>query len=222
MTTGAKIAADNKAFLRAKSHSRRVWWTKRLLPLAAVSAVVVMIGAVFLHRVLPDVALNLPNATVQDGKLVMANPKMDGFTSDKRRYNVTAQRATQDLRGKSALELDQLRADVELDDGRDALLVSPTGIFDNAANRLTLPEQAVLTTTDGMRAEFGRADINVQTGAVDASQNVKITSKDTTIIAETMRLKSGGKHIVFENNVQVVMQPTAELSGTTGDSKPVQ
>lgn len=200
-----------RAFKSAQTHSKRVRWFKRILPLGAL-AIVALVGATaVLSRAGLNIAIDLPNTTISEGKLVMANPNLDGFTSDERPFRVTAVRAIQDLEVQEALELEQLSAKVELEDGQSVQLTSSTGTFDSNANRLVLPNEAVLTTTDGVRATMGQADINIKTGSVAATDSVQIVGSETSITAQAMQIDQGGKRILFEENVRLVLKPKADI-----------
>lgn len=210
MSQNTAQTAKQRAFLQAQTHSRRVRFVKRALPFVAIMALVAVGSTVLASRVVPDLAINLPASTIQDGKLVMANPNMDGFTSDNRPFRVTATRAIQDLKAQEAMELEELSADVELKDGKSARLTSPTGVFDSNANTLLLPNQAVLTLSDGVRAIMGQADIDIRAGTVVATKSVEVINPESQITAKAMQIEDGGQRILFEQDVQLVIKPKAD------------
>ena len=82
VTTDAPRSVDRrKAFVRAERHSRRVRWLKVLLPGLAVAGIVGFVGWSYLS--VPSVeGVAVQGAAVSDGKMVMANPKLDGFTKE--------------------------------------------------------------------------------------------------------------------------------------------
>lgn len=196
-----------RAFRDAQSHSKRVRWLKRILPICSVGIVCVLGATLLISRPSSSVTFDLPSTTLVDGKLVMANPNLDGFTNDGRPFAVTAVRAIQDLAVQDELELDELAANVELKNGQSAQLTSQTGIFNSNSNLLVLPSNAFLTTSDGMRATMGQADINIQSGSVSATNSVKIVNTESVITAEAMQIEDGGRRIFFEHNVRLVLQP---------------
>lgn len=206
--------AKERAFRNAQRHSKRVRWFKRMLPIGALAIIGLISATVIISRGGLNIAIDLPNTTISEGKLVMANPNLDGFTADERPFRVTALRAIQDLEVQEALELQELSANVELEDGQFVELTSSTGTFDSNANRLVLPNQAVLTTSDGVRATMGQADINIKTGTVAASDSVQIEGAETVISAEAMHIEQGGKRILFEDNVRLVLKPKPDIKGT--------
>ena len=213
MAEHTDIQIKERAFQSAQTHSKRVRWIKRFLPFFAFGIVCIAGATIILSRTSLDVAFDLPNTTLVDGKLVMANPNLDGFTKDERPFRVTAVRAIQDLAVQDALELESLSADVELEDGQTARLTSPTGIFDSNSNLLVLPSEALIIRSDGLRATMGQANINIQSGSVNATNSVKIVNPESMITAEAMQIENGGKRIVFEQNVRLVIQPQPNNKG---------
>ncbi len=196
-------------YRNAASHSGRVRILKWALPAVAVVAVVgVVIVMVVARMGIAAVDVNLAGSTIVDGKLVMADPKLDGFTPDKRAYRVAARTATQVI-GDSQISLDGLRADLEMEGGGNAWLTSDTGRFDPDRNFLTLDSRSVLETSDGLKAEFSRAEIDMASGSVSASGEVTIEQPGSSIIADTLVIENGGKRLVFEKDVSVVIQGSA-------------
>ena len=66
-------------FATARSHSRRVRRLKFALPVAALLLAAGFVGYAYMSSPL-SIAFDLSNVQVQDGKLVMTDPKLDGFT----------------------------------------------------------------------------------------------------------------------------------------------
>ena len=213
MAENTKNLAKERAYKNAQSHSRRVRWVKRLLPVFATGIVCVVVATIYISRPNSSFGIDLPNTTLSDGKLVMANPNLDGFTNEDRPYRVSAKRAIQDLAVQDALELEELSAVVELEDGQSARLTSSIGRFVSNANTLNLPSETILTTSDGLRATLGQADINIKTGSVEARNSIKIDNSESVITAESMQIENGGKRIFFEENVRLVLQPKSNDIG---------
>lgn len=221
MKASISQATRSTAYRRAQGHSRRVAVVKFALPVVALAGLLLIVGAIYMPRILPDVSVDLANTAITDGKLVMANPKLDGFTPDKRAYTVTATRATQNLDNSGAVELENLRATVEMSDGETAVLVSDTGNYDNTANSLELPNPSTMEMTDGTTAQMARSNIDMRSGSVDAFGGVTISRNGTRISAETMKVSENGKRVVFEKTVRLVMDPkrgekVTTASGPTG------
>jgi len=210
---------NGRRFARAASHSRRVRLLRWLVPAIAVVAFVGVAGVMVISRiVLPGIDVNLASSAIVDGKLVIADPRLDGFTPDERAYSVSARSATQEI-GADPLTLQELRADVELEDGSTAYLSAETGVFNPVDNSLVLGERALLETTGGVRAIFSDAQVDLASGDLVVRDTVEIEQPGTRIIADRLTVEDHGKRLVFENNVNVVIEPTAITARAQTDTQ---
>ncbi|MCR9122191.1 MAG: hypothetical protein NXH91_07945 [Phyllobacteriaceae bacterium] len=204
-----KRPGDSRRFARAARHSSRVRLLRWLVPASAVVAFVAVAGVMALSRiVLPGIDVDLASSAIVDGKLVIADPRLDGFTPDQRAYSVSARSATQEI-GADPLTLHELRADVEMEDGSTAFLSAETGVFNPAENRLVLGDRALIETTSGITAVFSDAEVDLATGNLVVRQRVQIDQPGTRITADRLTAEDSGRRLVFENNVNVVIEPTA-------------
>lgn len=204
-----KPHGNRRRFARAASHSRRVRLLRWLVPAIAVVAFVGVASVMAISRiVLPGIDVDLASSAIVDGKLVIADPRLDGFTPDERAYSVSARSATQEI-GADPLTLQELRADVELEDGSTAYLSAETGVFNPVDNSLVLGERALLETTGGIRAVFSDAEVDLASGSMVVRDTVEIEQPGTRIIADRLIVEDNGNRLVFENNVYVVIEPTA-------------
>lgn len=206
---GPKLHGNGRRFARAASHSRRVRLLRWLVPAIAVVAFVGVAGVMAISRIaLPGLDVDLASSAIVDGKLVIAAPRLDGFTPDQRAYSVSARSATQEI-GADPLTLQELRADVELEDGSTAYLSAETGVFNPVDNSLVLGERALLETTGGVRAVFSDAEVDLASGNLVVRDTVQIEQPGTRIIADRLTVEDNGNRLVFENNVNVMIEPTA-------------
>lgn len=212
MPTAPKGSADKqkaRRFARAANHSARVRLLRWLVPVVAIVALTGVAAIMVVSRLtLPGVDVDVAASAIVDGKLVIADPRLDGFTADKRAYRVSAQSASQAI-GEDPLTLRMLRADVELEDGSTAFLSADDGVFDPTTNRLMLGENAVLETTTGLRAQFSGAEIDIDGGSFVSRQPVEVSRPGTQIVADGLTIEDSGRRLVFENNVTVVIEPSS-------------
>lgn len=210
------------AYRRASTHSARVRRLKWLLPLAAVLVLVGLLGVMALARfIAPGVDVNLIASRVIDGQLVIAEPVLSGFTPDGRPYLVSAQNARQVL-GETIVTLDTITADVELEGGRTAALEAVSGRFDPDTNLLHIDEAGTLEISDGTRATFADVEIDVAAGALRTDRTVTISRPGAEIVADRMIVEDGGRRLVFETDVSVVLQPSAIQPPGSPPAAPVQ
>lgn len=211
--------ARRRAFASASSHSNRVRVAKFALPAIALAGLIGAVGYMWLSRVVPSVDVDLSGSAIKDGRLIMANPKLDGFTSGNLPYAVRAARAIQDLGGSGAIDLEQITATVPLSADNTARIVAPSGIFDSDANMLDLDHAFTVETTDGMRAELGSAEVDIGNGNLSTDEPVRISTPGSKLEADSMKIEDNGKRVLFQSGVRLVIEPeTLKKSASAEDS----
>ena len=93
-------------------------------------------------------------AEVAEGELVMANPKLEGFTKDGQRYSMNAGRAVQDFEQQGVVTLHGIDANMPIDKGKWARVQTESGVFDRNENTLDVTTDITVTTSDGMVANL--------------------------------------------------------------------
>ncbi|MDQ6435783.1 LPS export ABC transporter periplasmic protein LptC [Mesorhizobium sp. LHD-90] len=198
-------------FRNAQRHSRRVGVLKIVLP-----ALAVIMAAGFLlqsYRSTPSADITSQESTVSDGKLVMANPKLEGFTRDNQPYAVSALRAVQDIANDAVVELQEIAATVPIDMERSATIDAARGQFDRTTNMLNVDTQINIATSDGAVATLGSALLDLSAGRMSTDKPVEISYKGGTITADTMSVEDRGKIVVFDKRVRVhIVLPKKETA----------
>jgi lipopolysaccharide export system protein LptC len=205
----------DEVFARAQRHSRRVRALKVGLPALAVAAVVGFVGWNYLA--IPTVnGISLAGAAITDGKLVMANPRLDGFTKDKLPYSMTAARAIQDLANTSVIRLEDIDATLPVDPARSATVTAKSGVYDNDRSVLMFDSAMTVTTADGMVANLNSARLDMDAGTLSTKDAVEIRTGGSRITAQSMVMSDKGNVIVFEKRVRVDIEPR-KTSGNTAN-----
>jgi lipopolysaccharide export system protein LptC len=200
----ASTRAD--AFGRAQSHSRRVRLLKFAVP--AVAALIALAFPVYSYLVAPaKVAIQADGSVLTDGKLVMANPKLQGFTKQNLPYSMTATRAIQDVAKQGVIELEGITAKLPLNAGLTANVEAAGGFYDRDGNTLDLTKEITVTTTDGMVAKLKSAFLDIGKGSMKTDDPIDITRDGSHIAADTMSVLDNGKTLVFEKRVRVNIDP---------------
>lgn len=203
--TGPRLRSSAD-FASADRHSRRVRVLKLGLPLAALF----IVGFFSAATIFADTGSPAPEAgpvSMSDGRIVMANPKLEGFTKDKRPYKLAAERAIQDSAKATSIELEKITADLPFGDNTTATMTAGTGVFDNAANKLQLTDDIELTTSDGMKAILSSARIDMVSQEMVTDQPVDIRMEGSHITADRMKVSDGGKVVTFESRVRLNIEP---------------
>ena len=167
--------------------------------------------------------VTMEGAAFAAGKLVMASPKLEGFTKDGRAYVMTAVRAIQNFDQQGAIDLEGIDARMPVDKDNWARVEAKTGVYDRDSNTLQLNTDIVVTTTDGMTARLNSAFLDVGKGTLKSADPVAIERLGTKITADSMEMLDNGKLLIFEKRVRMNIEPQelnagAQPSGDTNAS----
>jgi lipopolysaccharide export system protein LptC len=211
---------QDAAMSRALRHSSRVRFLKRALPAAAVGLIGVFAVAALFAQGLGGVTLQ--SLALEDGRIVMQNPRLNGLTSDNRPYLMQAEKAFQAIANPDDIKLVGITADMPFGENATANVKAAAGHLDNGKRTLKLDGGFTLTTTDGLTGVFEEADIDIGANALSTTRPVAITNASFDIRADAMQLIDGARILIFENQVRMVITPSAmrgaSPSGATGAS----
>lgn len=205
----ATLDADRRQiFQKAQRHSRRVSILKYALPIIGVALTAGF--AFYSYSVTPPASVIKADqsAVAKDGKLVMAAPKMEGFTKDNRPYSMTAERAFQDLTQMGLIELEKLSASLPYTGEATASLSAEKGFYNRDKNTLELKDGLSVKTSDGMAAKLESAFVNVAEGSITSNAPVAIELNGAKVQADQMQVKERGKILVFDKGVKLVLEPS--------------
>ena len=153
-------------YRRALRHSRRVRWL-RIGVLAGISAVLVVVVAA---NYMPIDGLRLPGdigkLVIKGTKITMQSPRLTGYTSDSRAYELSANAAAQDITKPDLVELQELHAKMAMADKSTVDLSADTGIYDVKADNLTLNNNIHLISSSGYEARLSQAVVDMRTSHV--------------------------------------------------------
>jgi lipopolysaccharide export system protein LptC len=203
--------ALSDAYRRALRHSRRVRALKVVLPVTATSACLIF-GAYAWFVSATGASVSLFGSEITDGKLVMANPRIEGFTGASLPYRMTAARAIQDLGDTNRIALEDIDALLPISPQNSAAVDAQRGVYYKDSNILEIDKDMTVTLTDGTVAHFQSARIDLDSGELSSQSPVTITSRSTRINADSMTVAGKGKHFVFERRVRVMITPGAVSS----------
>jgi lipopolysaccharide export system protein LptC len=194
------------AFRRALSHSRKVRLLKFALPAGALLVVGAFVGYSYLS-VPGSVSFNVADSAYRDGKLVMANPKLGGYTKDNRPYSMTAKRALQHVDKTGIVELEGIDAKLPVSKDVFALVDAAHGVYDRDSNTLAISSPMSVKTTDGTTVEFKSAYVDIDKGDLKTKDPVDIKTAGVQIAADGMSVLENGKVLVFEKRVRMELNP---------------
>ena len=205
-----------RAFAQARRHSGRV----RLLKVALPAAALLMIAGFAAKSWLSapgGLPIDLRALAIEDGRLVMSDPRLDGLTgSGGRPYSMTATRAVQDIGMSARIDLEGIDARLPVKEKGWMTVSAPSGVFDRAANRLDIDSELTVTSDEGLKAVFQSAVVDIATGSLDTSDPVDITLEGAHITADSMSVRDRGAVLVFENRVRMQIDGGRLKGGAEG------
>jgi lipopolysaccharide export system protein LptC len=196
------------AFGLARRHSRRVRVLKFAVPL--IAAVIAVAFPVYSYLAAPvSISVQADGSAFADGKLVMANPKLNGFTKQKLPYSLTALRAIQDVGKQGIIDLEGINAKLPLAADNVASVNATRGIYNRDGNTMNLTSDVTVTTTDGVEAKFKSVFLDMGKGTMKTDDPVDVSRGGSRITADSMSVQENGRVLVFENRVRVNIDPAS-------------
>lgn len=214
---GRADARRTRAHARARSHSSHVLALRRIIPLAAGTAVLALAVVTLFNPFgssLPDVSMG--QVSLSGSKVKMENPRLSGFRKGDRGYEVTATAAFQDARKPSVIELQAMKGQLNTDDKGGLLhLEAAAGVFDSSRESLNLDRDIRLWTDKGEEVRLKTAAVDFKAGSVKSSDTVTVSMPSGTIVADSLEVIDSGHVISFVGNVHTVLhqQDKSEASG---------
>jgi len=200
---------QSRRFRMAMRHSRRVRMLRVGLPTATALVCLVLLLLAWFNplRMLAKLPISVGNVVVSGTKIKMENPKLSGFTRDKRRYDVSAGAAAQDLTRPGVIELRDINAMLEMQNKTNMRLTAENGVFDTKQEQLKLDTNIVVTSSGGDEGYLQEATIDTKNGNVVSEKPVRLKMTNGTVNGNRFELTNSGDVIRFENGVVVNLNP---------------
>jgi lipopolysaccharide export system protein LptC len=196
-------------FRVAARHSRLVGFLRFAIPAGIVAIISILVVATFFNpfRLIPAFPIDPGKISLSGTKIVMELPRLNGFTSDSRPYELTARAAAQDLTKPDILELKDVNAQVELKDGQHVAITSPNGVYDTKGELLKLNDPITVNSTSGYEGHLSEASINVATGNMVSESPVKLKLPNGLLNANRLEVMENGALILFSGGVEMTVNP---------------
>ena len=198
--------------------SRRIRLLRRLLPALALLLVATLGVRSVVNRVV-SASIDLDGITIENAKVVIANPRMSGFTDTNRPYELQAQRAIQSLLDNNQTDLEEITAKLPLGAAAWANVETAGGTLLKGTSKLVLTNPVNIETTDGMTARLEKGELDLGSGTVAGREGVEMTTKDAHVVADTVDVTGGGSVIIFERNVKMTIQPDSVQPASGNERK---
>jgi lipopolysaccharide export system protein LptC len=198
----------------ARRHSLLVRFMRVGLPLGVIIGLTALVLVTYFKPMqifdkLPKVSGNLG---IQGSKITMQLPKIAGFTRDSRAYELTAENAIQDIASPDMIELQNLRAKMEMQDKDVVNLSAKAGTYNTKGDKIVLRDQIVVTSGQGYSARLREAAVDMKAGNVVSDQPVEVTLPNGLLTSNGMEIAESGAVIRFNRGVVLTLDP-AKTSG---------
>jgi lipopolysaccharide export system protein LptC len=206
-----------RAFRVASRHSRLVRRLRMAIPIGVGGVVAFYVLASFfnpfnaLSRLPSSIKLNISGT-----KITMEAPKLAGYTRDGRSYELTAAAAAQDLKRPHFIELKDIRAKVELQDGALINVTADAGVYDNKSEIVTLDRNVLVTASSGTEIRLIEARLDIRKGHILSERPVEVLLPNGRIDANQLEVSDNGDMVNFRGGVVVTMQGGIAPPATAG------
>jgi lipopolysaccharide export system protein LptC len=210
------------ALKRARQHSILVRKLRIAIPVIAIAGLCGLVLATMYNplRLIARLPINPGKMVVSGSKITMEAPRLAGFTSDNRSYEMTAKAAAQDLANPNLVELKDIRAKVELKERGVIDVTAAAGAFDVRSKMLTLTQEIVLVSSTGYEARLDEATFDVQKGYIVSKKPVQVLMLNGTLNANRLEMVDHGAVARFDGGVSMTLRSNAPtVTGEIGGSE---
>lgn len=198
---------SERAFQSARRHSRLVRIMRVAIPITVVAGLTVVSAITYFNplRMLKKLPIDISNLVVSGSKVTMEQPRLSGFTSDARAYELSADAAAQDLTKPDLVELRNIHAKMEMQDKTTIQMSATTGIYDSKVETLRLDHNILLSSSNGYKGRLSEAMVDIRKGHVVSNQPVELELLQGTLNANRLEIIDSGDLVRFYGGVNMVL-----------------
>jgi lipopolysaccharide export system protein LptC len=198
------------AFANARRRSGRIRVLRLAILICGIGAVVAVIIVAFFNPFATKMgALSLNTLSMDGTKIVMDRPKLAGFRSDGQPYVLTAERALQDIKLPTTVQLQKVKGEMGVAGAESTHLSADAGVYDNLSEHMEL-SQNVRIQNDRFTVLLRSAKFNFKSGIYGTDEQVEVQGTDgTTIFADRASALNHGQELTFEGHVRTNIIPQA-------------
>ena len=170
---------------------------------------VVVIASMFVSvRAVPTSIgdIDLGEVGMDGTTLTMQNPSLSGFNENRSSYEVTADRALQDVTNPRVVTLEGIDGTLTETDGSTVRITARDGVFDADQQLLDLSGRIVVKTSKGETAHLKSAHVDIEAQTIRTDDPIRAATKAGQIRADAMEITDSGAHLLFKGRVVVVLR----------------
>lgn len=210
-------AVRRRALRAARRHSA---WVRALRLGTPAAAVLVL--ALFLYDARPEgtatSAVEIGDVSIDNGALIMENPRLNGRDRNEQVYSVAAETAAQTLINPDIVDLTQVNATLTSEAQGDARILAGSGRFDQKSGTLKLEDGVEVHSSTGYDVKLERAEVDLEGGGVQSDSPVSVEMLNGRINAEGVEIQDKGEVMIFKDRVHMKMRMRAPDAGQ-GDER---
>jgi lipopolysaccharide export system protein LptC len=202
----SSVRDHDRAFRVALRHSRLVRFMRVGIPACLLIAAATFGVFHWLDpmRVLAKLPVGTDGIVLSGSKIIMRQPRLNGYTKDERPYLVTARSAAKDLTNPDMLELDDIRTTIAIPGGGNVEVTASQGLYSGKAETIRL-QRNVLVSSSEYEVSLREALVDVRAGSVVSEQPVEVRMLQGTISANRLEVRESGAVIRFGGGVTLVI-----------------
>src|SRR4051812_6668904 len=207
--TASRRTDIDRAVRSAGRHSVMVRVIRIGLPIAVMGGLTTLAAVTYFKpmQVFEKIPALSGKLAVQGSKITMELPRIVGFTRDNRAYELNAETAVQDITSPDIVELQNLRARLEMQDKDVVNVTANSGTYSTKADKVVLRDQVVVTSQQGYKAVLHEAAIEMKKGNVVSEKPVDITLPNGWLKSNRMEIVDSGDLVRFDRGVTLYLEP---------------
>ena len=189
-------------------YSRFVGFMKLVLPLSAAALVATVIAWPDAYRPDDGIRIALADLTLlENGQPGMERVRYVGTDDSNRPYLVTADSVREEGVDNDHFILHNLQADLTLEGGAWVTLMATTGTYRRDLRTLGLAGTVNIYSDNGLELHTESALVDLAGGSAKGEHPVQGQGPFGALNANGFRLTDGGRRIVFDGGVRLVVDP---------------
>jgi lipopolysaccharide export system protein LptC len=207
---GVGKAIPRETLHQARRYSSFVRFMKRILPLAALVLAIAVIGYAVQPRDTGQMALTFERMGAIENDLAMINPRLTGTDDNGLPFVVTASSALQLGPESERVQLENVNADLVLEDGTELNVIAAQGVIDNQTQTLDFYGGIELTTGDGYTAETETARADLRQGIVHGESPIAARGAMGNLTAQSFAFERQSGMLHFFGDVRMDLNGAVE------------
>jgi lipopolysaccharide export system protein LptC len=209
------VASDRaRAFAKARRRSARIRLARKAILIGGIGGCAAIVGIALFDPFGTKFGALSFNALSLDGtKIVMEKPKLAGFRNDGQPYLLTAERALQDVKQPTIVELEKVDGDIGgAAGGESTRLSADAGVYDTVRERMELSKN-VHIRNGRFDVSLRSAKLDFKSGAYGSDEPVEVhVDGGTTIFSDKASARNNGQELSFEGHVRTNIIPQSDAS----------